>query len=377
MTCTDAQVRLMMKERTQGKTQQQAAVKANVKSRKTVRKYEKFAKIPSELKQPRDWRTRVDAFAEDWPEVEAMLRESPELEAKKLFEWLSEQRPGKYGEGQLRTLQRRVAAWRGLHCQQVASLAQERRPGEVMQTDGTWLTELQVTIGGQSFKGLLIHCVLPYSNWEWGRIAQSESVLAVREGVQSALQKLVHAPMYHQTDNSTAATYLLKRSEAESSSSERNYHPLYLELLTYYGVKPRLTHPASPNENGDVESVNGGIKRASVQYLLLRGSRDFVAVSAFEEFVQEVMSRRNQPRAERLAAELAVMRRITQPPLAAYREWQVKVSAGSLIRIQTHLYSVPTSLIGQWVRVRQYEWHLEVYYQQTLVQKMPRLTGRY
>ena len=42
MTVTDAQVRLIMKERNNGKTQEQAAVKANVRSRKTVRKYEQL-----------------------------------------------------------------------------------------------------------------------------------------------------------------------------------------------------------------------------------------------------------------------------------------------------------------------------------------------
>jgi hypothetical protein len=38
MTATDAQVRLMMRERTKGKTQQQAAVKVNLHRRKTVQK---------------------------------------------------------------------------------------------------------------------------------------------------------------------------------------------------------------------------------------------------------------------------------------------------------------------------------------------------
>lgn len=38
---------------------------------------------------------------------------------------------------------------------------------------------------------------------------------------------------------------------------------------------------------------------------------------------------------------------------------------------------MPTSLIGQQVLVRQSEWQLAVYYQQQLVQTMPRLTGRF
>ena len=41
-----------------------------------------------------------------------MLKDAPELEAKSLFEWLCEQKPGQYQEGQLRTFQRRVSTWR-------------------------------------------------------------------------------------------------------------------------------------------------------------------------------------------------------------------------------------------------------------------------
>ena len=132
MTCTDAQVRLMMRERRKGRTQEQAAVKANIKSRKTVARYERLRKLPSELKPERKHRTRADPFEEDWLEVERKLQAAPELEAKTLFEWLCEQRPGKYQEGQLRTLQRRVRDWRALHHQQMAILEQVHQPGEAI-----------------------------------------------------------------------------------------------------------------------------------------------------------------------------------------------------------------------------------------------------
>ena len=190
MTATDAQVRIVMREREKGRTQEQAAATANLRSRKTAAKYEQVGQSPSELKQARTYRTRCDPFAEDWPEMEEMLLGAPELEGKALFEWLCEQHPGKYQEGQLRTFQRRAARWRVLHCNQVAVLEQVHHPGKVLQTDGTWLTELGVTIQGEPFKHLLIHCVLPYSNWEWGRVAQSESLAAIKLGVQSTLVKL-------------------------------------------------------------------------------------------------------------------------------------------------------------------------------------------
>ena len=51
MTATNAQVRIMMRERQKGKSQEQAAASANVRSRKTVAKYEGLERLPSELKQ--------------------------------------------------------------------------------------------------------------------------------------------------------------------------------------------------------------------------------------------------------------------------------------------------------------------------------------
>lgn len=377
MVCTDTQVRLLMKERKSGRTQEQAGAKANVKSRKTVAKYEKLGKLPSELKEPRAWRTRADPFAEDWAQVSEMLAANPGLEGQALLSWLQEQKPGQYGESQVRTLQRRIAQWRAVHVEQVASLAQVHKAGEVMETDGTWLTELGVTIGGQAFKHVLIHCVLAYSNWEWGYIAQSESVVAVREAVQRSVQKLGAAPQVHQTDNSTAATYQLNGQTRSAAGEERAYHPLYLELLDYYGMKAQRTHVAAPDENGDVEASNGTLKRALRQQLLLRGSRDFATVAAYTTFVEGVLEQRNRTRQTRLAEELAVMRPVSKAPLAAYRERRLRVSEGSLICVQTNHYSVPTSLIGRVITLRQYEWHLELYYQQQFVATLPRLVGQH
>jgi transposase InsO family protein len=361
-----------MRERSKGRTQEQAAVKANLKSRKTVAKYEQRGQLPSELKQPRSYRTRADPFAEDWLELEKMLHAAPELEAKTLFAWLCEQRPGIYQEGQLRTLQRRIAEWRALNQSQVATLEQVHRPGEVLQTDGTWLSELQVTIAGEPFKHVLIHCVLPYSNWEWGVIAQSESLLAYQRALQASLIQLGGVPVYHQTDNSSAVTHQLSRW----AEVERAYNSAYLALLAHYGLRPRTIHVGCPEQNGDVEAANGGLKQALRQHLLLRGNRDFASLAEYEQFIQQVMTRRNQSRQERLAEELAVMQPLTAEPLGLYQEYRVTVTRGSLIRVQKNVYSVPTSLIGHKVTVHVHEWRLEVYFRRHMVETMPRLIGQ-
>lgn len=375
MTATDVQVRIAMRERKIGKSQEQAAAKANLRSRKTVRKYEKLGLLPGQIQQPRAYRTRPDAFTEDWPTLEKMLADAPELEAKTLFDWLCEQKPGRYQEGQLRTLQRRVAQWRALNQEQTATLDQIRTPGEMMQMDGTWMTSLGVTIGGEPFKHMLLHCVLPYSNWEWGRVVQSESLGAVHLGLQSALLQLGYLPRIIQTDNSSAATRRLGQEETGEEGKERAYTDEYLRILNHYGLEPQTIHIGASNENGDVEASNGALKRGVKQQLLLRGSNDFETLGAYEQFLFGVMASRNKGRQARLAEEIATMRPLRETPLATSRKLQARVNRGSLIRVMGKTYSVPTSLIGKMATVVVHEWSLEIYYAGQLVESVPRLIG--
>jgi hypothetical protein len=181
-------------------------------------------------------------------------------------------------------------------------------------------------------------------------------------------------PKYHRTDNSSAATYW--PGAKAQTTQKREYTDGYLQMLAHYGIKAQTTHLNSPQEIGDVETAHGGTKRAIAQYLLLRGSRDFESIEAYEAFLFEVMERRNVPRRDALAEELAVMKPLTVTPLAVNGQVRVRVSRGSLIRVQKNVYSVPTSLIGHRVTVRIHEWHLDVYYQTRLVETLPRLVGQ-
>ncbi len=72
------------------------------------RKYHR-TKPPRKL---RFWRTRPDPFAAVWAEICQWLGSNPERTAKSLFADLQQHYPGQFAEGQLRTLQRRVQAWR-------------------------------------------------------------------------------------------------------------------------------------------------------------------------------------------------------------------------------------------------------------------------
>jgi len=367
-----------MGERKKGRTQQQAAAKANLGSRKTVAKYEKEGCLPSALWKPRTYRTHPDAFSDVWPGVVEMLTEAPELEAKALFGWLCDEHPGRYQEGQLRTFQRRVSEWRALNVPATLTLEQVRAPGEVMQTDGMWMNDLGVTMRGEPLEHLLIHSVLAYSNWEWGTIAQSESLLAITGAFQEAVRELGHVPQIHQTDNTTAATHDLRimSEDADRTDSGRIYNADYRALLDHYGVEPRTTHLNSPDENGDIEAANGAFGRAVKQHLLLRGNRDFESREEYEQWLQAIMRKRNALRSDRLAEELAIMKPLEANLLPAMREYRPRVSRNGTILVLENAYSVPSGLKRREVIARVYEWHIDVYFGSRLVQTMQRVTGK-
>jgi hypothetical protein len=71
---------------------------------------------PTHRKQPgaeRWWRTRADPFAHAWPVVEGWLNDEPTATAKELMDRLAQIVPDAYAsKAQLRTLQRRIKAWR-------------------------------------------------------------------------------------------------------------------------------------------------------------------------------------------------------------------------------------------------------------------------
>lgn len=339
--------------------------------RKTARKY---LKNPQRLSQPRparDWRTRVDPLAAIWLEAEPRLRAAPELEAKALFEHLLMIRPEQMQETQLRTFQRRVRQWRLEHGPTPEVIfPQVHRPGEVMQVDWTHAKELEISIAGHPLDHLLCQAVLPYSNWQWATRCQSESLLSLRAGLQAALFRLGKVPKLLQIDNSSAATHQI------SGTGKREFNPEFLSLVAHYGLTPRTIHVRCPNENGDVESHNGHLKRRLEQHLLLRGYRDFVSAAAYDQFVAEVLTKANGGRTTKVAEELAVMRELPPTRLCEYDEVECRVCSHSTIRVKRVAYSVPARFIGRRLRARVYEQHLEVYHGPERIAHIPRAPGR-
>jgi hypothetical protein len=268
-----------------------------------------------------------------WEEIRIQLDVSPGLQAKTLFDDLRKRHPERYSDGQLRTLQRKVKAWRATEGPaREVFFPQEHHPGVLCSSDFCHTRELGITIQGQRFEHLLYHFVLTYSNWETGAICYSESFESFSAGLQNALWELGGVPKRHRTDRLTAAVQKPDRLE--------EFTRRYEALLSHYGLTGEKTQAGRAHENGDVEQRHYRIKQAIDQALMLRGSRDFASRDDYAAFLRGIFDQANAGRKSRLSEEVKLLLPLPARRLEAYAKLEVRVGPSSTIRVRHNTYSV-------------------------------------
>jgi transposase len=364
---TDQEVKKLMKLIQKEGNLTNAAAKAGM-DRKTARTWRDSGKLPSQVKKERAGRTRKDPFADVWEEIRKKLDLNQGLEAKTLFLDLQRRYPGKFSDGQLRTLQRRIKIWRATEGPpREIFFPQIHKPGILCQSDFTHMTDLGITIAGELFDHLIYHFVLTYSNWETGTICFSECFEALSEGLQNALWELGGVPREHRTDQLSTAVCKVESPE--------EFTHRYNALLSQYKIAGKKTQPNSPNENGDVEQRHYRFKRAVDQELMLRGSRDFETIEEYNRFIHKLFSQLNAGRSERFKEEHKVLRLLPKRRLESFTRESARVGPSSTIRVKNNTYSVASRLKGETVETRIHMDHIEVWYAQKMVECFPRLRG--
>jgi Mu transposase-like protein len=365
---TDAQVRRLKRLSKTEKNQELAAAKAGMDP-KTARDYLRDPRLPNERIKDRTWRTRSDPFTQVWEEVREQVATNPGLEAKTLMEALQRKYPGKFADGQVRTLQRRLKQWRATDGpEREVFFAQQHVAGRLGQSDFTRMNELGITIGAQSFPHMLYHFVLTYSNWEAVTLCYSESFESLSDGLQNALWELGAAPLEHRTDRMSLAV--------NNATDEREFTTRYAALMRHYRMAGQKIQTGRPNENGDVEQRHHRLKRAVGQAMMLRNSRDFSSMSEYKEFLGLLLVQLNAGRRDRLRVEMQYLQKLPQARLESVKRERVKVDSGSLIYVDRNVYSVHSRLIGEKVEARLGAEIIEVWYAGRKVEHLPRLRGR-
>ena len=365
---TDSQIRRLKKLSNTESSAEIAAAKAGMDP-KTARKYLRSGKLPTEMRGDRSWRTREDPFTEVWEGIRDQLALNPGLEAKTLFATLQKDHPGRFGDGQLRTLQRRIKIWRLTEGPaREVFFAQRHEPGRLCASDFTHMTELGITVAGRSFPHMVYHFVLTYSNWEHATVCYSESFESLSDGVQSALWELGGVPVAHRTDSLSSAV--------NNMNDLDEFTNRYVGLLAHYGLKGERTQVGRGNENGDIEQRHHRFKKAVDQGLMLRNSRDFADLNEYRAFLRALLEQLNAGRRLRLTEEVSVLRALPERRTDAYKRELVRVDSGSLVHVDRSAYSVPSRLIGARVEARLYMEEVEIWYAQRKVETLPRLRGR-
>jgi len=364
---TDKQVRRLFAMKNKIKHLYQLADAAGM-STKTASKYLKSGVLPSQCQAIHNWVTHPDAFVQDWPWIEDFLKNNGGVEAKYLFEALQRIYPGKYQDSQLRTFQRRVKQWKALYGPaQEVYFPQVYKPGQWCESDFTRMNKLGITICGVGFEHMLYHFVLCLSNWEDVTICFSESYESLSAGLQNALWRLGGIPRYHKTDSLSCAV--------NKVGSPEEFTANYQGLARHYGFECRKTQPACPNENGDIEQRHHRFKKALEQALILRGSRDFNSREDYERFLEKLLDQVNSGRSELLAKELKALRQLPTRRHEDFTRNKCRVTRFSTIRVLKNSYSLHSRLIGEKVDVRIYADHIEAWYAQRCIERLPRLRG--
>jgi hypothetical protein len=203
------------------------------------------------------------------------------------------------------------------------------------------------------------------------RICFSESFEALAEGIEYALWQLGGVPEQHRTDHLSAAV------KQEPTSGQEDWTKRYQALMAHYGMQPTWNNAGVAHENGDVEQAHHRFKEAVDQRLRVRGSRDFANRAAYERFLHDLVTKRNQTRTALFADEQQHLRPLPAAPLAPCKELRVSVSRFSTIHVDSNVYSVPSRLIGTKVLIRVRAEMLEGYVGTTRVFVLPRMQGKH
>jgi hypothetical protein len=369
---TNAQVRLLRRKMMEKKTQEAAAAAASMSVR-SARKWQRGS-LPSEQKSPRSWRTRIDPFADVWPEIERLLHADADgvLQATTIFDVLEQRSPGRFSAGQLRSLQRRMRDWRAQHGpQKEVYFEQKHVPGREAAIDFTHATDLRVTILGKVLRHLLFQLVLSFSGWRWVNVAFGETYEALVRGIQDALWGLGGVTKVLRSDNLSAATHELKHSAG------RKLNDRFRGVLDHYGLISTRIRPGESHENGVAEQAHHRTLGAIEQALVLRGSRDFESIDAYVAFIRNVVDARFNARiASKLAEERKVLKPLPSSRVPDYTTFHPLVRKWSTVSIGGHIYSVPSRLIGHEVEARRYPDVVEILYRGEVALRMPRIHGQ-
>jgi hypothetical protein len=361
---TQLQESLYMSTRKLGKSQETAAAKAAI-SERSGRRIEKGERqlIPGE----RYWRTREDPFEAIWEqELVPLLEQEAQLTGLTLWEYLEDEHAGKFPYSVLRTLQRRVKHWKATQGPDKVVIFRQSVPAGQQGLSDFSHPNTEITIQGEVFTHLLYQFRFAYSGWRYVQIILGgESYSALADGLQSALALAGGSPVEHRTDSLSAAFI--------NSVEEQKLTQSYDALCAHYNLRATRNNCGVSHENGAIECAHGSFKRRLDQALKLRGNGNFATIKDYQAFLDKVTERLNKRCQSRFKDEQMALQALPGERFMDYSELSLKVTRSSTLEVKRVLYTVPSRLIGENVRVHVYHDRLAFFIGQTLTSTLARV----
>jgi hypothetical protein len=126
-------------------------------------------------------------------------------------------------------------------------------------------------------------------------------------------------------------------------------------------MTPSRNNRGVAHENGAIEGPHGHLKKALADEMLMRGSRDFVDLTAYRRFIDEVIGRRNARNRKRIEIERTAVRPLPERRTTDYEEARVLVTSSGGFILRRVFHSVPSRLIGHRLNVRLFDDQLECF----------------
>jgi hypothetical protein len=216
------------------------------------------------------------------------------------------------------------------------------------------------------FTHLLYQFRFAYSGWRYVQIILGgESYSALADGLQSALFRAGGSPIEHRTDSLSAAF--------NNSVEEQKLTQSYEALCTHYNLQATRNNRGVSHENGAIECAHGSFKRRLDQALKLRGSSEFATIKDYQAFLDTVTERLNKRCQSRFKDEQLALQKLPGERFMDYSELSLKVTRSSTLEVKRVLYTVPSRLIGENVRVHVYHDRLAFFVGQTLTSTLARV----
>ena len=361
---TQHQESLYMSKRQLGQSQETAAAKAAI-SERSGRRIEKGERQP--IRKERHWRTREDPLDAIWEkELVPLLEKESQLTGLTLWEYLEDEHAGQFPYSVLRTLQRRVKHWKATQGPDKVVIFRQSVPaGQQGLSDFSHPATI-ITINGEVFTHLLYQFRLAFSGWRYVQIVLGgESYSALADGLQSALSLAGGSPVEHRTDSLSAAF----NNHAEEQKLTQSYEA----LCAHYNIRATRNNLGVSHENGAIECAHGSFKHRLDQAMKLRGSSDFATIKDYQAFLDKISERLNKRCQSRFKEEQLALQALPGERFMDYSELSLKVTRSSTLEIKRVLYTVPSRMIGENVRIHVYHDRLAFFIGQTLTSTLPRV----